>query len=87
VTEPRTADDIWAAAKQLGEIIAARRAEEREAQRVARNARRRARYRANPPAPKTPTTVVVDDDLNWEPSCRCHLAAPCAWCTNQPGDD
>lgn len=83
MTEPRTADDFWAAAKQLGEQIAAHRAAERKAKRDARNARRRARYRANPPTrgPK-PTTVIVDEEVEWEPGCRCLMVKnpPCAWC-------
>lgn len=87
MTEPRTADDFWAAAKQLGEAIAALRAADRQAQRDARNARRRARYRAAPRKPKAPVAVVVDDEVEWEPGCRCHVVKnpPCAWCENGGG--
>lgn len=85
--EPRTADDIWAAAKQLGEAIATQRAAARQAQRDARNARRRARRVASPkpaPMPKAPAAIVVDDDLDLEPGCRCNVVRmpPCAWCEN-----
>jgi hypothetical protein len=85
--EPRTTDDFWAAAKHLGEIIATQRSADRQAKRDARNARRRARYRANPPAPRAKTTAIVDDELDWEPHCRCHIAAPCLYCTNLPEAD
>lgn len=87
--EPRTADDFWAAAKQLGEIIAAHRAAVRQEQKDARNARRRARYRANPPTRKTKTPVVVDDDLEYEPGCRCGVVRnpPCTWCSGQGDAD
>ncbi|MEV0326895.1 hypothetical protein AB0H63_10650 [Micromonospora echinospora] len=86
MNELRTADDFWAAAKQLGEVIAARRAADRQAKRDARNARRRARYRAAPPKPKQPVAVVVADD-ELDESCRCWISAPCVWCTSQAGDD
>lgn len=87
-SEARTADDFWAAAKQLGEHIAAHRAAERKARKDARNAWRRARYRANPPTrgPK-PTAVIVDEDVEWEPGCRCLTVKnpPCAWCESGAG--
>jgi hypothetical protein len=80
------ANDIWAAARQLGEAIAAERAARREALRVARNARRRARRAARPkppPKPKTPV-VTAHDDYDYEDECRCHVVRmpPCSWCEN-----
>ncbi|MFI7073493.1 hypothetical protein [Micromonospora sediminicola] len=90
MSEMRTADDFWAAAKLLGEQIAARRAADRQAQRDARNARRRARYRANPPARGSRSTaVIVDDEVDCEPGCRCAFVSfpPCSWCENGSGDD
>ncbi|MFG2046053.1 hypothetical protein ACGFIW_01315 [Micromonospora sp. NPDC048935] len=84
MTEMRTADDFWAAAKQLGELIAAHRAAERQATKDARNARRRARYKANPPAPK-PKVIVDLDDVEYEPGCRCNATPnpPCTWCSGE----
>lgn len=75
-------DGIFAAAKQLGEIISAQRAAHRQEVKDARNARRRRRYAAAPkPARRSnPATVQVDDDV--ESECRCQLVpmAPCSWC-------
>ncbi|MDG4792099.1 hypothetical protein O7626_40505 [Micromonospora sp. WMMD1102] len=89
-----SADDLWAAARQLGEQIAAKRAADRQATKDARNARRRQRYAATPKAARrtTATAVQVDDDYEVEPGCRCHLVPmpPCGWCENggpdQEGD-
>ncbi|MEU3452276.1 hypothetical protein ABZ671_01335 [Micromonospora sp. NPDC006766] len=82
LTEARTPDDIWAAAKRLGQLITDRADAVRQERCDARNARRRARYRANPPKRKPKATVIVDDDLDVEPGCRCHVVQrpPCAWC-------
>ncbi len=84
MTEMRTADDFWAAAKRLGEQIAAKRAADRKAEKDARNTRRRARYKANPPARK-PKTVVDLDDVEYEPGCRCNVVSnpPCTWCSGE----
>ncbi|WBB94114.1 hypothetical protein [Verrucosispora sp. WMMC514] len=83
-------DDMWAAARQLGEAIAAQRAADRQAKKDARNARRRSRYRANPPSrgPKA-SAVIVDDEPELEPGCRCAVVAspPCPWCEGGGGDD
>lgn len=89
MTEMRTADDFWAAAKQLGEQIAAHRAAERQAKKDARNARRRARYKANPRARKPKVVVVVDEGFEYEPGCRCNATPnpPCTWCSGEHESD
>jgi hypothetical protein len=80
---PRTtpADQAWAAAAELGRIIAEQRAAKRQATKDARNARRRARYRANPRPAKARVPVVVDDGEDaFEAACRCYIVAPCVFC-------
>lgn len=76
-------DGIFAAAKQLGEIISAQRAAHRQEVKDARNARRRQRYRLAPkPVRRANLATQVDDDYDVEVGCRCHVVpmAPCSWC-------
>ncbi|WP_431728519.1 hypothetical protein [Verrucosispora sp. TAA-831] len=81
--DPSGVDGMFEAFRRLGETISAKRAADRQARKDARNARRRARYRANPPARgRKAAAVLVDDEAEHEPGCRCHLAPspPCSWC-------
>lgn len=82
-------DDMFAAAREIAEIIVARRRARRKALLDAANARRRSRYAARKaagtlPAKLAPAPVQIDDcyDLDNEPGCRCATVAmaPCGWC-------
>ncbi|GGM52797.1 hypothetical protein ACFFX1_55345 [Dactylosporangium sucinum] len=76
-------DDMWEAARQLGEAIAQQRAAERQAKKDARNARRRAAYARRPKVVEPVSTAEED----WEPFCRCHVVAPCSFCESGGGVD
>lgn len=85
--EPTVTDDMWEAARRIGEIIVAQRAAARQAQQDARNARRRARYAAAPKRP-TPTPPADPYGDGHEPlGCLCHVAAPCGHCENLSEED
>lgn len=76
-------DAMFAAAREIAEVIVANRSARRQAIKDASNARRRARYAAAPPKPNAPTAVIhVGDDDWYEPGCRCQFMnnPPCSWC-------
>jgi hypothetical protein len=83
------ADDFFAAARRLGEQISAQRVVQRQAVKDARNARRRQRYAAAPkPVRPAKSVVVLDDDYEVDPGCRCQVVPtpPCSWCeSGSPG--
>lgn len=74
-------DGIVALARGLHQAVLAGRAAKtaaREATRDRRNARRRARYVPKAQRPAAPPVDV--DEQDWEPTCRCYIAAPCTFC-------
>ena len=81
---PTSADATFAAAAELGRLIAENRAAVRQATKDERNARRRARYAATKHLPKPVPVVPANEwgcEDDWEPHCTCYLAAPCGYCT------
>lgn len=78
-------DAFFDAARQLGLQMQAESQARRQAVKDERNRRRRARYARTAGQPKgTSERVVLDEDYedeDYEPFCRCHLAAPCVYCT------
>lgn len=85
------AERMFEGAAELGRIIAAKRAADRQATKDARNAQRRRRYAATKhlrPV-KATTAPAVDDDSDYEPECRCHIVPmpPCSYCENLNPDD
>lgn len=73
-------DAFWEAARQLGEEMRDEGIARRQAARDERNRRRRARYASTPKQPKT-VPDLSDPDEDYEAFCRCHIAAPCTYCT------
>ncbi len=82
------ADRMWAAAAELGQMIAEKRAADRKATKDARNTRRRTRYAATKHlrAAKTAEPVSTAEE-DWEPFCTCHRSAPCHYCTEIREED
>jgi hypothetical protein len=83
VTSP--AERMFEGAVELGRIIAAQRAADRQATRDARNARRRRRYAATKhmrPAKAATVPPAPNGDSDYEPECRCHIVPmpPCSYC-------
>lgn len=77
------ADRMFDGAAELGRLIAAKRAADRQAVKDARNARRRARYATRGPRPTTaPARPVSTAEEDREPFCTCHRSAPCHYCTD-----
>lgn len=76
------AERAFDGAAELGRLIAAKRAADRQATKDARNARRRARYAVTKPhrTSKAAETVSTAEE-DWEPFCTCHRSAPCHYCT------
>lgn len=75
------ADRMFDGAAELGRIIAAKRAADRQNAKDARNARRRAHYAARGPRPTTTSARQVSAaEEDWEPFCTCHRSAPCHYC-------
>lgn len=80
------AERMFEGAAELGRMIAAHRAAERQATKDARNARRRQRYAATKHLPKPVKTAVTPgsewgDEDDWEATCTCYRSAPCHHCT------
>lgn len=91
-THPQDADGLFAAAKAIGEKVAAERAARRERQRQERNARRRAHYRSTPRKPKPPPMEAepeLDEDTIRAQGCQCGTMSnpPCMWCTDYRTED
>jgi hypothetical protein len=79
------AERMFEGAAELGRIIAAQRAADRQATKDARNARRRRRYAATKhlrPAAAAAASALDDEDADYEPECRCHIVPmpPCSYC-------
>ncbi len=84
------AERMFEGAAELGRIIAAKRAADRQATKDARNAQRRRRYAATKhlrPAKATAPDAFEEDEC--EPECRCHITPmpPCSYCENLNPDD
>lgn len=83
-----SAERMFDGAAELGRLIAAKRAADRQAVKDARNARRRARYAARGPRPTTALPVLVSTaEEDWEPFCTCHLSAPCHYCETRTEEE
>lgn len=76
------ADDMWAGALAMAEVIVAAREKKREAVRLRRNERARLRYRSNPPVRKPAVAVPAEFEGPLE-SCICWKGhPPCSFCTS-----
>ena len=80
------ADGFFDAAAELGRIIAATRAAERQEKKDARKARRRAHYAVTKHLPKPARVEPVlpgdeyGDPDEWLAACTCYRSAPCDFC-------
>ena len=85
-------DQIFAAISAGFEVLAAQRAEQRQARREAANARRRRIYAAHKAAGTLPPrrqTIEPEPEFDAPTGCYCHTAVmpPCIWCENDGGTD